>query len=352
MPYYLAKEQAKQGHEVTIFASDYGTERLEIPDGVRLKTFKTLVNISGFRITPRMINADFKKYDIIHLHNYRTFQNVCAVSAARKIKAPYVIHPHGSLPTTPKKLIKIMYDIVWGENILSHADKIIGESNESLRQYKNWGLSEGKVTVVHNGIEWDDFKEIPSRGEFRLSQKIRPNEKIVLYLGRIHKRKGLKLLVRAFARLNRPDVKLVIAGYDDGYQSEVEQEIEKFNITHKVLFTGGIYGIEKLKLYTDADVFVLPSRYEAFGITVLEALACGMPVIVSDKCGIKDILNDKCGKVVANDEEELANAILNIIEDDTIELFQGKRRDFAQQYSWSKIAEQMIAVYKSLKNYN
>jgi glycosyltransferase involved in cell wall biosynthesis len=349
VPYHLAKEQAKQGHKVTIYASDWDAKDQESPEGAELVKFKAAVNISGYRITPGLLMAKVNDYDIIHLHNYRTFLNVCVSWLARRAKVPYVLQAHGSmLIARHKKLLKQMDDIVWSKSIMHQADKLIAVSNIEVKQYEDMGNSRDRIVTVPNGIDVEEFRILPPRGEFRKQYNIKPDEKIVLYLGRIHEIKGLELLAKAFARLNRQDTTLVITGYDDGYKSKFTALTEELGIACRILYTGAAYGIDKLRIYTDADVYVLPSRYEIFGITVLEALACGTPVIVTDRCGLKDIVHDEYGMTVLYDKVKLADAMLKIIKDDTMELFRYKRKALAQQYGWAKIAKQMDEVYQSV----
>jgi glycosyltransferase involved in cell wall biosynthesis len=350
VPYHLAKEQTKQGHKVTIYASDWDAKDQEPPEGVELVKFKTVANISGYRITPGILKAKVKDYDIIHLHNYRTFPNVCVSWLARRAKVPYLLQAHGSMPIgRHKKLLKQIDDTVWSKNVMHHADKLIAVSDIEVKQYADMGNSRDRIVTVPNGIDLEEFKTLPPRDEFRKQHNIKPDEKIVLYLGRIHEIKGLELLAKAFARANRQNITLVITGNDDGYQSKFAALTEKLGIASRTLYTGAAYGVDKLRIYTDADVYVLPSRYEIFGITILEALACGTPVIVTDRCGLKDIVHDGYGMVVPYDEVGLANAMLKIIETDTMKLFRDERKALAQQYGWAEIAKQMEEIYKSVR---
>jgi glycosyltransferase involved in cell wall biosynthesis len=349
VPFHLAREQAKQGNSVTIYASDWDAKDQGPPEGVELVKFKTLVNIYGYRITPGLLTADVKDYDIIHLHNFRTFLNVCVSWLALRADIPYVMQAHGSmLIARPKKVFKQMTDIAWNKNIMRRADRLIAVSDIEVKQYQDMGSIREKIVTVPNGIDQEEFRKLPPRGEFRKQFNIKPDQKIVLYLGRIHEIKGLELLARAFARLGEPQITLVIAGYDDGYKNKFTALTEKLGIAGRTLYTGAVYGLDKLRLYTDADVYVLPSQYEIFGITVLEALACGTPVVVTDRCGLKDIVRNEYGVSVPYDEEKLAEAMLNIIKDDKKELFRDQRKNLAQQYSWAKIAEQMNEVYKAV----
>ena len=166
--------------------------------------------------------------------------------------------------------------------------------------------------------------------------------------------KGLDLLVRAFAELSKPlsNVKLVIVGPDDGYLPSLKKLIADLEISNEVLFTGHLYGEDKVEAYVDADVFVLPSVYEIFGNVVLEACACGTPVIVTDRCGIADAINGQAGLVVPYDKEQLRQALLHMLSDDEIRLQFGEKGKLLvrQRFSWEKIAEQIENVYQRCRS--
>jgi glycosyltransferase involved in cell wall biosynthesis len=123
--------------------------------------------------------------------------------------------------------------------------------------------------------------------------------------------------------------------------------ISELGIEEKVLFTGPLYGIDKIEAYIDADVYILPSVYETFPVSVIEACACGTPVIVTDRCGIANIIDGQVGLAVPYDEDALGKAILDILSDTN------KKREYGingkllarEKLNWSKIVEQIEAVY-------
>ena len=120
-----------------------------------------------------------------------------------------------------------MYDVVWGKRILEHATKIIALNKMEAEQYKTMGVDESKIEIIPNGIDVSYYGDLPERGSFREKYRIKDNEKVILFLGRIHKIKGVDLLVDAFSEVIRDidDVKLVIVGPDHGYLSLVEERI-------------------------------------------------------------------------------------------------------------------------------
>ena len=354
VPYHLSRELVKRGHEVTVYTSDSKLSRdyiNSIPE-VRVHSFKTWLGLAKFYMTPGIIRntrEEIKHLDIIHMHNYRTFQNIVVHYYAKKYGIPYVLQAHGSLTTFfQRRRLKRTFDGIWGYGLLKDASKVIAVSQMEDKQYKSMGIGEDKFEIVPNGIDLSEFENLPQRGGFRKNYNLSSDQKIILYLGRIHKIKGLDLLAKAFAQvLNDFDVKLVITGPDDGYLPTLIRLIKELEIEEKVLFTGPLYGEDKLEAYVDADVYVLPSFYEIFGITVLEALACGIPVIITDRCGIADVINGQAGLVVPYDKEQLQHALLHMLGNVKMRQQFGEKGKLlvCEKFDWEKIAEQVESVY-------
>ena len=366
--YNLSKSLLDQGHQITIYTTDalnkgrklkYPTEPLNT-HGVKVYEFKSMGSKLGERhricISPAMIPVMAKQiatFDIIHLQEYRTFQNIVAHYYAKKHKIPYVLQAHGALPRImAKHRLKQVYDKLWGYRLLKDATRVIAITKIEAEQYKSMGVSEDKIEIVPNGIYLSEFENLPERGEFRRKWGINDSQKIILYLARIHKIKGPDLLAKAFAGLSKEidDAKLVITGPDDGYLSSLKKLIADLEISDKVLFTGPLYGREKLKAYLDADVYVLPSAYETFPITVLEACACGIPIVVTDRCGIADVIDGQAGLVVPYEKEQLQHTLRHMLEDDKMrERFSKKGKLLVREkFDWEKIAEQVERVYSTV----
>ena len=361
VPYHLSEELVKRGHEVTIYTSDYklSQEYISSIPGVKVHSFRTWLSLANLYLTPGIIKKareEIRHSDVIHMHNYRTFQNVVVAHYARKHSIPYVLQAHGSATTFfQKRWLKRTFDAIWGYRILKDASKVIAVTEMEAEQYKSMGIVENKIEVVQSGIDLSEFDNLPERGEFRRKHGLDSKQKIILYLGRINRIKGLDLLVKAFTELSKPlnEAKLVIVGPDDGYLHFLKKLIADLEISHKVLFTGPLYERERLRAYVDADVYVLPSSYEIFGITILEAMACGIPVVVTDRCGIADVINGQAGVAVSYDKDELSNAILRMLSDEKM------RREFGERgrllvrdkFNWEKIAERIETVYNNTLNF-
>lgn len=356
VPYQLSRELAGRGHQVTVYTSDLGIGRdLPVP-GVNVHTFRTYANWANFLVTPGIIlktREKIKDLDIIHMHNYRTFQNLAVHHYAKKRHVPYVLQAHGSLPRiVSRKRLKRLFDRVWGYTLLQDAAKVIAVTEFEAAQYKNMGVREEKIEIIPHGVNLAEFASLPQIGAFRQRYGLDSSQSVVLYLGRIHKIKGLDLLIQAFAGVAGllPDVKLVIAGPDNGYLGALRKSVSGLRLLDRVLFTGPLYGQAKLEAYVDCDVYVLPSTYEIFGITILEAWACSKPVVTTDRCGLADIVDNQAGLVVPPDMERLRDALADILQDAKLkQRFGEKGRVLVhERFNWGKMGEQVEKLYQRI----
>jgi glycosyltransferase involved in cell wall biosynthesis len=319
--YNLTRQLAKKGHSVTILTTDFGfdtgfAENL-MSEGVQIIPFPVLAHVGLFIYTPSIkawLRENGKDFEIIHLHNFRSYQNNCAVSYAVKNTIPFILQAHGSVqPFFQKQLLKKLYDRVWGNNLLKNTSGIIALCESEADQYRKMNIPEDKIRIIPNSIDLSEFSDLPLKGTFRTKYGIGENEKVILFLGRIHKIKGIDILIEAYADLVKevPEIRLVIAGPDDHFLSVLQDQIRRLHVEKQPLFTGPLYNQEKLAAYVDADVYVLPSRYETYPTTVLEAWACGTPVIITTGCLSSDLV-EKAGYVSSPDAAGLKDTILTV----------------------------------------
>jgi glycosyltransferase involved in cell wall biosynthesis len=363
MVYQISKELVKRGHNVTVYASDLKTSNLkkrvneatEKIDGVNIIHFRTvspyLSEKTGLIVTPTMkktLEQQGKNFDLIHVHEIRGYQQIIATQYAKRAKLPYIIQAHGILGIH-RSLSGAVYDLVYGGRVLKGSHSSIALTEYEVEQYKLRGVPKNKIQIIPNGINLSEYSNLPSKGCFKKKFGIPESEKIVLYLGRIHKIKGIDVLVRAFANVAKSGgIKLVIVGSDDGYLRELTALIKTLGIDNKTILTGPLHGLEKLEAYVDANVYVLPSRYEAFSITLLEAYACGKTVIVSSCKGLGDlVIDDETGILVEpGNIFELNAAILLVLSGNT-ELG-SKAKGFVKQFCIEKTVDQLEQLYSGV----
>ena len=358
--YHIVRALADKGHHVTVVTTnaldprnDFKADNQEYSvDGVGVIYCRNIAHFSGLYISPKMMRElkRLQDYDIIHMHEYRTFQNVLAYYYAKKCKKPYVITAHGSIPRVVERfLLKELFDEVIGYKILREASKLIALSHFEMKQYIGTGVSKGKVVIVPNGIDTQLIDNLPKSGTFKEKFGLNGDASLILYVGRIHRRKGISFLLEAFARLNDPNVVLVIAGSGDGYMSALREKVTCLKIGRSVKFTGFISERDKLAAYVDSDVVVYPGIYEAFPIVPLEAALCSRPVIVSDDSVMAEIVTDGGFGFSAEygDISRLRDLLFAVLKDSEMAEEMGRkgRHLVKRNYDWKNVVSQLENVY-------
>ena len=365
--YDLSKELARRGHEVEVFTTNaynktsnfkpkFKTQELS---GFRVTYFNNLIRYGNVFVSPTMIDAlnkRVKEFDVIHSHFGRQAHDVAVNFYAHKYVVPYVLQAHGSLPRVmDMQNLKRIFDSFIGYRLLKAASRVIALTQTEAQQYLSMGVPKEKIEIIPNGIDLSEYVNLPPKGSFKKKFGLDQNEKIVLYLGRIHKIKGIDILVRAFADIlhKLDDVRLVIVGPDDGYLGDIEALTKALQIEDKVLFLGPLYGVAKLEAYVDADVYVLPSRYETFPMTVLEAYACAKPIIATKVGGLSDlVIHGKTGFLVEPyDVSELVEAITHLLIDEKLikEIGCYARQFVMTEFSIEKVADKLERLYEEVK---
>lgn len=278
-------------------------------------------------------------HEVIHAHDWMTFK--AGIKAKKKSKKPLVVHVHAT-----------EFDRTGGNNINQHvyriekygmkqADKIIAVSNYTKNMIiKHYGINPNKITVVHNGvIDEEEIKE-----EIK-----KPFDNIVLFLGRITLQKGPDYFLEAAKKVLDfiPNTKFIIAGSGDMEKKIIQRTVE-LGISEHVLFTGFLRGKDIERAYKMADVYVMPSVSEPFGITALEAIKNNVPVIISKQSGVSEVINH-CLKVDFWDIKELANNIVSILKHkelkQTLKINSMKE---VNEVNWDRAAEKIQVVYNEL----
>ncbi len=276
--------------------------------------------------------------DIIHAHDWMTYPAGMAVAAVTG--RPLVVHVHSTeFDRSGEHVNQMIYDIERAG--MERADKIIAVSyftrNIIISRY---GIPGEKVEVVYNGVERNGGWSLGSTGIDR-------NEKIVLFLGRITMQKGPEYFLRAAQRVLEvmDNVKFVMAGSGDMMDRTISLASE-LGIGHKVLFTGFLRGEEVRQIYKMADLYVMPSVSEPFGIAPLEALDHDVPVIISKQSGVSEVLTHAL-KVDFWDVNEIANKIVAVLKYPPLQLTLRDHGNFeVRKLRWQDSARKCLRIYE------
>ncbi len=327
----LSLALAQRGHEVGVFTSDFelSKEYIDSLKPVKIYAHPIWLNLPGLYLylSSGMISEAkkiVKEFDIVHLHCFRSLQNMVVCHYAKKYGVPFVLDAHGSVLRVtadkkgPKWLLRVLFDVFYGYRMLKEASKVIAETEVGVKEYEELGVENEKIVLIPPPFSVDEFSQLPAFGQFRSKYGI-DEKRLVMFMGRINQIKGLDFLVESFYQLTqlRNDVILAIVGPDAGYKAVLEDLIDRLNLSSKVVFTGFLGGEERLSALVDADVFVQTSRYEQGAWAPFEAVLCGTPIIVTGHTGAgEDVKRLDAGSLVEfGNRKELAELILRILED-------------------------------------
>ena len=366
--FYLSKSLAKNGMKVHVVTCDFpGAPAHETIDGVEVYRVDSYKNPS----------PDFATW--VYLMNLNMQKEAAAIAAKLEEKVD-VFHAHDWLVATAgiglkhvfrKPLLVTMHSTEIGrrDGIHTGTEKMIGET-EAWLTYEAWkviccsqymvshvkwafGVPDDKLVMVPNGVDMQVYDEAaredlkPFRSAFAL-----PEEKLVLFVGRLVYEKGAHVLINAIPKiLEKVNAKFVIVG--SGYmKDQLSTIVRSMGLEHKVLFTGFVDEETLLKLQCCANVSVVPSLFEPFGIVALEAMAAKSPVVVSDTGGLGEIVDhDVTGvKVYPNNTESLAWGITKVLLDEKYRnsLRENAYKRIQEKYDWDKIAQQTKQIYESV----
>ena len=285
--------------------------------------------------------ADDEDMDVVHAHDWMTFPAGVAVSQMKQ--RPLVVHVHSTeFDRSGKHVNQMIYDIErYG---MHNADKVIAVSHLTRNTIiGHYGISGDKVEVVHNGI--NRTENSLSKDDSGLARK----EKVVLFLGRMTMQKGPEYFLRAAKKVLEvmDDVKFVMAGSGDMMQRTIEMAAE-LGIGNKVLFTGFLCGDKVSQIYKMADLFVMPSVSEPFGLVPLEALDHDVPVIISKQSGVAEVLTHAL-KVDFWDIDEIANKIIAVLKHAPLRLTLRDHGNFeVRRLRWVDSAAKCAKIYEGM----
>ena len=296
-----ARALSRIGVESTIFATDMAEAASarshsrasidDLPDGanaldMRLFPARWPRRLAFSPALSRALADEAPRCDVVHIHSLFLFPQFAAYRAARRARVPYVVSPRGSLDPHLRRrsrAVKAIGDALWQRSMLEDAAALHATSDEEARLLDDVAPAVPRA-VVPNGIRCAEFESLPPASEFRERHLAGASGPVVMFLGRLSHKKGLDVLVRAFALVRRevPDAQLAIVGPDDeGLTPALRAVAAREGVADAVTFTGMLRGRDKLAALAAAGVWALPSHTENFGIAVAEALAAGRAVVVA-----------------------------------------------------------------------
>jgi glycosyltransferase involved in cell wall biosynthesis len=293
-------------------------------------------------------------YDVVDIHYVFAHSSIPASRAASNHRIPYILRPHGMLNrwsvSMRRPRMKRLSMHLFERHMLARAAAVCLTTEQERVEVAELGLSFRPV-VMPLGIDLTPFVHLPRAGTFRQQYPHLAEKTLLLFLSRFDIKKGLDMLLPAFAQLKQehPDVALVLAGSGDpAFEAKLHAQVQALGIEHDVIFTGFLIDEQKFAVLADCDLFVLPSYSENFGVVVVEAMASGLPVIISNQVGLAhDILQAEAGIVIPCQQDRLFEALRNLVSDTARQQqYAARARHLAQQrFSLDAASSSLVRLY-------
>jgi poly(glycerol-phosphate) alpha-glucosyltransferase len=344
----LAKAVASTDANVCVFGirDEQSAVDLQEWQPLSVQTFRPRLRVWGYsnQLAPAMLKADL---DILSVHGLWKYCSVGSQRWHQQTGRPYVVHPHGMLDgwalqnaRWKKRIAATLYE----DQHLRGAACLRALSEPEARSIRAYGLR-NPICVIPNGIDLPEVREDDAKTHSE-------NRKTLLYLGRLHRKKNLGNLIRAWNKtLNSPGGNsdswvLAIAGWDQG---GYESELKRIAAGASVVFLGPRFGSEKSECYRRCDAFILPSFSEGLPMTVLEAWSYAKPVLMTPECNLPEGFPAKAAVQIGTTAEEIVTGLKELVEmsdDDRAAMGTRGHTLVATRFSWPRIGEQMRAVYE------
>jgi glycosyltransferase involved in cell wall biosynthesis len=355
----IAEGLARRGHAVTVLTSWHGKPhiaRRSALGGVEVIYLRPIANYRAATLNAGLLSfcrRHVRDFDLVHIYGLYDLIGPAIAHYCVRAGVPYALEPLGmSRPIDRSFRLKRVWHRIFGRPLFRHASRVIATSQQEEKELLDDGVPRDQVVLRYNGIDLEDFATLPARGAFRDKWMIPPDEPVVLFLGRLIPRKGVDLLIAAFARACPERGRLVIAGPEG--EPNLLQEMRTLarakGVEQRTIFAGPVYADEKKSAFVDCDLFVLPSRYENFANSVAEAIACARPVIVTDQCGISEFVAGEVGLVIPREASALTDALRLLVNDRPLyERFKTACPKVAARLSWREMLERQESIYADMR---
>lgn len=363
----MANALTARGHQITILTTDafnqqerYHGASEDVVDGIRIirrpnvsVSLRGKLNLSTPHSMKQTAAAILPDVDVVHIHEFRTIENLLVTPVADALNKPIVLSPHGTLNlSTGRNQLKVWWDKLLSAGVALRIDHVIALVEPELEDvktlWKTFGRRQNPTTfsIIPNGISLDDFHNLPASEDFREKYGL-GDVPTILFMGRLQARKGVDVLVRAFQIADVEESRLLIVGPDEGMLDTIQSLAQGDN---RIVITGYLEGEDRLQALSASDVFALPAVGEGLSMAVLEAMGAGLPVILSPGCNLPEVEPYGAGFIVDVNADKLAIKLRQLLTDETLRHQMGKvaKQLIAEKYTWDKVADQLESIYQQV----
>lgn len=360
----IAVAQAADGHDVGMLVYQVPGRQADVaklidsvPGGQRVRLheipaetrWERLTGFAAGRVAGRLAESPC----VFHLHGIWEPMLQRTAAAARHARRVHVVTPHGMLDPWSlgqsrwKKRLAMTLGV---RKMLNHASFLHLGNVDERQLIAPLGLT-SPTELIPNGVFEHEVLQLPPAGTFRAAFPALGDAPFILFLSRLHYKKGLDLLADAFARVapQWPALKLVVAGPEDGAGGEFRRQIDAAGLSGRVILTGPLYGEPKMAALHDAAVFCLPSRQEGFSMAITEALGVGVPCVVTRACHYPEVEQSGAGYCTDLSGEAVAAGLIKVLRLTPAErqtMGQRGRTLVLSRFTWPVIARRTVELYR------
>ena len=335
------KELQKRGHTVATVTTDrtnYIIEQKRLKNKFFLNNDESIpVDIFGIPVyilhstipslgwycpnASKLANNIVKNFDVIHIRNWYHHIAIKFYKSAIKHNIPFVFTAHGTLDSVARikygKRSKKLLDKLYTKKMINQASALHSLGNSENKEFLSFGAEPNKIFRIDLGVKPKDFEIIENTDIFSKFGIDKENFPYILFLGRVVKKKGIKLLFQAFAKYRPINLNIIIAGPStDDYKNELIRIVNKLKIANSVKFIGSVHGSEKAQLLRHAKIFALTSYSDIHPVSVEESLLMGNPVLITKNCDFPEIEEYDAGVVVDATFESVYAGLVKILKSD------------------------------------
>ncbi len=329
----ISENLVNKGYEVKVLTTDPSKNLLtiELVGGVVVKRFKCWAPNDAYyfsRGLKKYLEKNSNNYDVVHAHGYSAFPALYAAQTKKMNRLIFTPHYHEKGHTLFRNLLHVPYKFV-AKKIFKKSERIVCVSNYEKSLIMNkFEICEEKIAVIPNGVNLEEFRGLEKR---------KGDRKVILYVGRLEGYKGVHYLIKVLSKLD-DEIVLEIVG-KGLFKDNLVKLTKRLGVERRVEFYQDMPRNNLLQKYVDADLFVLLSKYEAYSISVAEALASKTPCIVANTSALKEWVDDECcfGVDYPINIDKLADVINKVI---------GKEVKTVELWSWEKVAKELERIYK------
>jgi glycosyltransferase involved in cell wall biosynthesis len=358
--YCISRELAKRGHNVTVLTSDeidrkqvaLGEENLEGVQVYRSRLFASSVLRESWFIPEISRKLKRLRIDLVHAHGYRCLSSVQAVYSSHFRNVPSVLTPHGIYPSRSlvNGLAKGIFDKSFGRLLLDLSSTIIALTKHNENLLFKLGASRRKMVTVPNGARVEEYFDLPR--STRILEQLHTDGPILLYVGRIDWNKQVDKIVEALPSVLKdfPSAKLLVVGPDyANCADQLETLAKNLGVENSLVITRGVSRRMLMEYYSVSEVFILPSSYEGFGLSMLEAMCSRIPVIISPSGGPGDILKDRTNALFLKNVNatEISEQVHEILTNRSLrsKIVKNALELVENNYTWEKVVDRLEMVY-------